>query len=78
MRSRNRRPKTGQQLKSFFAVGGIVTTLLGANFLANRDQPVAAAPQLTVSSATGNPYLDNSTPIQQIVIPQPVARSRSS
>ncbi len=82
------RPKPGQQLKSFFAVGGIVTTLLGANFLANREQAVAAttAPQLVLldttqtdnMTSTGNPYLDNNTPIQQLVIPEPVARSRSS
>jgi hypothetical protein len=84
--SRSNRPKPGEQLKAFFAVGGIATTLLGANFLANRDQvapPAASQSFVLVDTAgtgvptTNNPYLENA-PIQQLIIPQPITRSRSS
>lgn len=69
-------------LKAMIAVGSLAATLIGADLMARRDTiPAAsAAPAAIVitDSQTGESFTLDTQPIPQLVIPQPVARSRSS
>ena len=80
-----RKPRRGQtdtsRLKVSLVVGSILATLVAGEMLAHQDAIVAAEPinaPIVVQQSNGLEGIIGNDPIVELVIPEPVTRSRSS
>ena len=80
-RKPNRRKTDTSKLQVSLVAGSILATLVGGEMLANQDNIAQAEPMgspVIAQQADGTNWTVNNDPIVELVIPEPVTKSRSS
>lgn len=82
---KQRKPGRGKtdtsKLKISLVVGSVLATLVGGEMLANQESVVQAEPvsaPVVIQQADGTDWVVSNGPIVELVIPDPVTRSRTS